>query len=255
MRRLQTPHIFYSLLHTTHPSTCNVRSGAQTQQWAPQITPENIFHLLPVVQPLDVSSNTPLASATRTGDQPQSQDTSMEEMCIVIDERDREISMASKRVCHQRAKNNRNFLHRASSVLLFDTQNRLLIHQRASRKITLPNQWTNTCCSHPLAVEGETGGIAGSRRPGAAQVPARALGITPDAVPLESLHFITRIHYRCPSDAQLGEHESASVILSKADFNVEVKIEKIRDYRYVTRSEMQRMLRGLAVHFHARGSG
>ncbi|PYI34346.1 hypothetical protein BP00DRAFT_466282 [Aspergillus indologenus CBS 114.80] len=107
---------------------------------SPQITPKNIFHLFADAELLDVSPNTSLASSTRTADHPQSQDASMEERCIVIDERDREISMASKRVCHQRANINRALLHRAFSVLPFDTQTRLLIHQRASRKITLPDQ-------------------------------------------------------------------------------------------------------------------
>ena len=41
-------------------------------------------------------------------------------------------------------------LHRAFSVFLFDQQDRLLIQQRSSEKITFPNLYTNTCCSHPL---------------------------------------------------------------------------------------------------------
>ncbi|RAK71006.1 Isopentenyldiphosphate isomerase, partial [Aspergillus fijiensis CBS 313.89] len=172
----------------------------------PQPTSENILHLYPDVQPLDVSANKALASATRTGDPPPSQDALMEEICIVVDEEDREIGMASKRVCHQLANIDRGLLHRAFSVLLFDTQNRLLIHQRASHKITLPNQWTNTCCSHPLAVATETGGIAGSRRAAQRKL-QHELGVTPDDVALGSLHFATRMHYRCLGDARWGEHE------------------------------------------------
>jgi isopentenyl-diphosphate delta-isomerase len=45
---------------------------------------------------------------------------------------------------------NKGLLHRAFSVFLFDSQNRLLLQQRASEKITFPDMWTNTCCSHPL---------------------------------------------------------------------------------------------------------
>lgn len=41
-------------------------------------------------------------------------------------------------------------LHRAFSVFLFDDRGRLLLQQRASSKITFPDVWTNTCCSHPL---------------------------------------------------------------------------------------------------------
>ena len=40
--------------------------------------------------------------------------------------------------------------HRAFSVFLFDSQNRLLLQRRSSEKITFPLYWANTCCSHPL---------------------------------------------------------------------------------------------------------
>lgn len=41
-------------------------------------------------------------------------------------------------------------LHRAFSVFLFNSEGKLLLQQRAADKITFPNVWTNTCCSHPL---------------------------------------------------------------------------------------------------------
>lgn len=58
-------------------------------------------------------------------------------------------------------------LHRAFSIFLFNhkvrlclasvvsslftaTQGELCLQQRASEKITFPDYWTNTCCSHPI---------------------------------------------------------------------------------------------------------
>ena len=35
--------------------------------------------------------------------------------------------------------------------MLFDSEGRLLLQQRASSKITFADFWTNTCCSHPLS--------------------------------------------------------------------------------------------------------
>ena len=35
-------------------------------------------------------------------------------------------------------------------MFLFDEANRLLLQKRASEKITFPDRWTNTVCSHPL---------------------------------------------------------------------------------------------------------
>lgn len=103
-------------------------------------------------------------------------------------------------------------LHRAFSVFLFDSKNRLLLQQRASEKITFPDMWTNTCCSHPLGVPGETGAeleaaVQGVRRAAQRKLD-QELGIKAAQVPLDQFQFLTRIHYKAPSDGKWGEHES-----------------------------------------------
>lgn len=42
----------------------------------------------------------------------------------------------------------KGLLHRAFSVFLFDSQNRLLLQQRASEKITFPGTPTSTLIPH-----------------------------------------------------------------------------------------------------------
>jgi isopentenyl-diphosphate Delta-isomerase len=131
----------------------------------------------------------------------------------------------------------RGLLHRAFSVFLFDSSNRLLLQQRADEKITFPGwfphaslpaiyfvalaystenpclgMWTNTCCSHPLGIPGETGAeidaaVQGVRRAAQRKL-NHELGIKPAQVPLEKFDFLTRIHYKAPSDGKWGEHES-----------------------------------------------
>lgn len=106
----------------------------------------------------------------------------------------------------------RGLLHRAFSVFLFDSNNRLLLQQRASEKITFPNQWTNTCCSHPLGIPGETGAELDAAVLGVKRAAQRKLnhelGIKPEQIPLEKFEFFTRILYKAPSDGKWGEHES-----------------------------------------------
>lgn len=106
----------------------------------------------------------------------------------------------------------RGLLHRAFSVFLFDSKNRLLLQQRASEKITFPDMWTNTCCSHPLGVPGETGATLDTAVQGVRRAAQRKLdqelGIKAAQVPLEKFQFLTRIHYKAPSDGKWGEHES-----------------------------------------------
>lgn len=111
---------------------------------------------------------------------------------------------------------NDGLLHRAFSVFLFDSQNRLLLQQRATEKITFPDMWTNTCCSHPLGIPGETGSDLETAVQGVFRAAQRKLyqelGIKAAQVPLALFNFLTRIHYKAPSDGKWGEHESKSVL-------------------------------------------
>jgi isopentenyl-diphosphate delta-isomerase len=106
----------------------------------------------------------------------------------------------------------KGLLHRAFSVFLFNDKNELLLQQRATEKITFPDLWTNTCCSHPLNVSNETGSTLTAAVLGVKHAAQRKLehelGIKKEQVPLEKFHFLTRIHYKAPSNGQWGEHES-----------------------------------------------
>ena len=70
----------------------------------------------------------------------------MNENCIIVDENDKITGQDSKINCHL----GNGKLHRAFSVLIFDSNEKLLIQQRADEKITFPSIWANSCCSHPL---------------------------------------------------------------------------------------------------------
>ena len=73
---------------------------------------------------------------------------------ILVDENDTNIGSISKLNGHLISNKNK-YPHRAFSIFLFDSKNRLLIQKRAEKKITFPLLWTNTCCSHPLNIESE----------------------------------------------------------------------------------------------------
>lgn len=108
----------------------------------------------------------------------------------------------------------KGLLHRAFSCFLFNSEGELLLQQRASEKITFPDLWTNTCCSHPLSVPGEMGSDLDSSVMGAKRAAIRKLdqelGIKAAQVPIEDFHYLTRIHYKAPSNGKWGEHESKS---------------------------------------------
>lgn len=77
------------------------------------------------------------------------QEQLFKENCLLVDEKDKVLGHASKKACHTLV-NETIPLHRAFSVFLFDENNELLLQQRSRAKITYPEYYTNTCCSHPL---------------------------------------------------------------------------------------------------------
>ena len=196
------------------------------------VTAENVIRFFPDVNTdLAGSHSTPSDDRDLAG-YDEEQIRLMDDVCIVLDEKDMPIGSASKKVCacfafiwiyhpsyspspgHLMKNINEGLLHRAFSVFLFDSNNRMLVQQRASEKITFPDMWTNTCCSHPLGIPGETGAelseaVQGVRRAAQRKLD-HELNIKAAQVPLETFRFLTRIHYKAPSDGKWGEHESKS---------------------------------------------
>ena len=196
------------------------------------VNADNILHLFPDVNTSLASSHSVPTSDEELTGYDEEQIRLMEEVCIVLDREDNPIGSASKKICRSRhnvtlqsweydvdtratghlMKNiNDGLLHRAFSVFLFNSKNELLLQRRASEKITFPDMWTNTCCSHPLGVPGETGSeletaVLGVKRAAQRKLD-HELNIKKAQVPLDKFDFLTRIHYLAPSDGQWGEHE------------------------------------------------
>lgn len=67
---------------------------------------------------------------------------------VLVDESGSETGVMEKMEAHRKG-----LLHRAFSVLVFNSRNELLIHRRAADKYHSAGLWTNTCCSHPFPGE------------------------------------------------------------------------------------------------------
>ncbi|KAI9752330.1 MAG: DNA mismatch repair protein [Chaenotheca gracillima] len=207
------------------------------------ITAENIVRLFP-----EIDTRLAVTAGSQDADlagHDEEQIRLMNEVCIVLDENDIPIGSASKKACHLMKNIDQGLLHRAFSVFLFDSQNRLLLQQRASEKITFPDMWTNTCCSHPLGIPGETGAeleaaVHGVRRAAQRKLD-HELGIKAAQVPLDKFDFLTRIHYKAPSDEKWGEHET--------DVDVEPNPNEVQDTRYVSPDELKAMFQDPKLKF------
>ena len=153
----------------------------------------------------------------------------------------------------------KGLLHRAFSCFLFDQSNRLLIQQRATEKITFPDLWTNTVCSHPLGVPSETGAELDAAVNGVKHAARRKLnhelGIPTEQVPIEEFNFLTRIHYMAPSgtDGKWGEHEIDYIVFIKPTVQpgvtVNVNANEVRDTKWVTQEDLKSMFQDPQYHF------
>merc|ERR1712225_212652 len=160
----------------------------------------------------------------------------MNEELIVTDTDDNPIGKESKKTCHLMANilPPQSLLHRAFSVFLFrPSDGRLLLQKRASEKITFPDMWTNTCCSHPLGIPGEGGveleeAIAGVKNAAIRKLD-HELGIPAAQVPFEKFKFLTRIHYKAPSDGKWGEHEIDYILFIKANVDLKPNLNEVQD--------------------------
>ena len=223
------------------------------------VTRDNVTALFPDVHTrligADMPPNsTPTSTSTSESDDllagyDEEQIRLMDEMCIVLDKDDNPIGSASKKACHLMTNINQGLLHRAFSAFLFHpATHKLLLQQRASEKITFPDMWTNTCCSHPLAHPAETGhgdlpsNVAGAKR--AAQRKLKhELGIPATQVPVSDFSFLTRIHYLAPSDGTWGEHEIDYILFIEADVTLEPNENEVKDTRWVSPEELRQMFR------------
>nr|XP_009682250.1 PREDICTED: isopentenyl-diphosphate Delta-isomerase 1 [Struthio camelus australis] len=165
------------------------------------------------------------------------------EMCILIDENDNKIGADTKKNCHLNENIDKGLLHRAFSVFLFNTENKLLLQQRSYAKITFPGCFSNTCCSHPLSypLELEENDAIGVRRAAQRRLKAE-LGIPMEQVTPEEISYLTRIHYKAQSDGIWGEHEIDYILFIQKDVTLNPDPNEIQSYCYVTQNELKQLL-------------
>jgi len=177
---------------------------------------------------------------------------------ITVSVDDEPTGSASKKDSHVFSKKQpRGILHRAFSVFLFDKQGRLLLQQRAADKITFPNVWTNTCCSHPLSgykpsefdspedvARGKVDGVKAA----AVRKLEHELGIPVGSIAPGQFKFLTRLHYWAADvvthgpKSPWGEHEIDYILFVQADVKVKPNPEEVSDVKYVTQAELQKLM-------------
>jgi isopentenyl-diphosphate delta-isomerase len=133
---------------------------------------------------------------------------------ILVNEKDEILGTMEKLEAHEKG-----LLHRAFSIFVFNSNNELLIHQRAFGKYHSEGLWTNTCCSHPSP--GETVLEASHRRL------QEEMGL--DCEMQQSFHFI----YKADLDNNLIEHELDHVVIGQSDQTPNLNPEEAINFKYI----------------------
>lgn len=178
----------------------------------------------------------------KTSDQLQKE--AMAENCFLVDNNDKVIGTASKEFCHRVQKDGTIPLHRAFSLFLFNGKGHLLLQRRSSSKITYPDHYTNTCCSHPIADvpgEDEEENAMGIKKAAARRLEFE-LGIPKKSIPIEKIQYITRMHYLDHGNGRWGEHEIDYVLFLQADLKVHPNPHEISEISYVPRDSLDSFL-------------
>lgn len=147
----------------------------------------------------------------------------MEEQVVLVDPDDNPIGAAGKMDAHRSGA-----LHRAISVFVFDSADRLLLQRRALSKYHSAGLWSNTCCSHPRPQE-ESASAARRRL-------REEMGI--DCPLSERFGFVYRVEF----DNGLIEHEYDRVYFGCYDGEPRPDPAEAMDWRWV---EMPRLLEDL----------
>jgi len=168
----------------------------------------------------------------------ETQSLMMEEKCLLVDSDDNVIGNISKLDSHYAE----GSLHRAFSVLIFDSEGKLLVQQRSSEKITFPGVWANSCCSHPLDIEGENRDAVDGVKEAARRKLEQELGISRSITNSWDFHHIGRFEYQCRWNDEWIEREIDHVMIVKADVELNYNRNEIQAAEWISRDELTNML-------------
>ena len=151
-------------------------------------------------------------------------------MVILVNEQDEPIGLMEKMEAHEKG-----VLHRAFSILIFNSNGEMLLQQRALSKYHSPGLWTNACCSHPR--DGETVLEAANRRL------SEEMGMQTD------LTILTHFIYKADFDNGLTEHELDYVLRGITNDSPLINQEEVHDYRWINTADLSQWVKSTPSDF------
>ncbi|WP_241581143.1 isopentenyl-diphosphate Delta-isomerase [Rosenbergiella nectarea] len=142
---------------------------------------------------------------------------------ILVDEHDNPLGQMEKLEAHRQGR-----LHRAITVYIFNTEQQLMLQQRAFSKYHCGGLWSNTCCGHPFPNE--------STQQAAERRLDEEMGLK------LTLKKITQTYYNLPVTDGLVEHEFGHIFTGYTDQLPRLNPEEAENYRFASLSEIEQEL-------------
>ena len=142
---------------------------------------------------------------------------------ILVDQEDNPIGTMEKMEAHLKGA-----LHRAFSILVFNSRGEMLIQKRAKKKYHSGGLWTNTCCSHPLPHENIEATVRRRLH--------HEMGV--DLVP----EFLYKFIYQTKLDHQLIEHEVDHVFTAIFNGTPQINLDEVEDWKFVSMEELRQSI-------------
>src|SRR5688572_22110951 len=139
----------------------------------------------------------------------------MMEKVILVDEHDNVTGSMDKLEAHQKG-----VLHRAFSILIFNSKGELLLQKRSTKKYHSGGLWTNACCSHPGP--NETMADATRRR----LIHEMGIDVQPE--------FVYKFLYHTKLDKELIEHELDHVFTGLYDGSPHINSDEVDDWKFMS---------------------
>lgn len=145
----------------------------------------------------------------------------MANLIAIVDSNDNVTGYDEKQKVHVEG-----MLHRAFSIFVFNSDGKLMLHQRALGKYHSPGLWTNTCCSHlPAGMEMEQA---------VHQRLMEEMGFDVD------LEFIEKFHYRIDFDNGLTENEIDHIYIGFYDDHPKPNASEVEHYEWIDLPDLKK---------------
>jgi isopentenyl-diphosphate Delta-isomerase len=150
----------------------------------------------------------------------------MKELLVLVNENDQQTGIMEKIAVHEKG-----LLHRAFSVFIFNSNNELLLQQRANEKYHSAGLWSNTCCSH--AKDSEEIQESVKRRL------KEEMGLETDT------QFQFKFLYRSDFSNGLKEHELDHVYFGTSDEEPHPDVNEVTNWKYMG---LEKLVEDIVLH-------